>query len=243
MRRTIAVFGLRISPGKAWRAAFVLVVALCAVGCGQDSAPRADTDAHGPARTDTDVAAREQGAGEEAAVEPAAPQAPVEAAPAPEASAAARPALGDVSVADEQALRALIAKTEGKVLVVNLWATYCLPCIAEMPIFSEFYRARVPESVAFLSLSADAEYSIDEAVKPFMKDHALPFPVQVISAVDPKVLKQLIGAETTTWDGELPATFVLDRDHKLVKHWLEEVKPGELEETIKPLLAPAGAPA
>lgn len=241
MRRIIAVFGLRVSPGKAWRAAFVLVVALCAVGCGQDSAPRADTDAHGPARTDTDVAAREQGAGEEAAVEPAAPQAPAQAAPAPETPAG--PALAEVSVADEQTLRALLAQTEGKVLVVNLWATYCLPCIAEMPIFTEFYRARDPEAVAFLSLSADAEYSIDEAVKPFMKDHALPFPVQVISAVDPKVLKQLIGAETTSWDGELPATFVLDRDRKLVKHWLEEVKPGELEETIKPLLAPAGAPA
>ncbi|MCC6695134.1 MAG: TlpA family protein disulfide reductase [Candidatus Hydrogenedentes bacterium] len=231
MRGTLLEFGLRVSPGKAWRAAFVLVVALCAVGCGQAPAPQADTDEHGLARTDTDVAARAQGAEEPA---------PAQATPAPKAADAA---LGDVTVADEQALRGLLAQMEGKVLVVNLWATYCLPCIAEMPIFKELYRARDPEAVAFLSLSADAEYSIDEAVKPFMKDHALPFPVQVISAVDPKVLKQLIGAESTTWDGELPATFVLDRDRKLVKHWLEEVKPGELEETIKPLLASASAPA
>ncbi|MCC6488091.1 MAG: redoxin domain-containing protein [Candidatus Hydrogenedentes bacterium] len=232
MRRTIEEFGLRVSPGKAWRAAFVLAVTVSVVGCGQAPAPQADTDA----------ADRAQGAEDTAPAQPPAPQGSEQAAPTPEASGAS-PALGDVSVADEQALRGILAQTNGKVLVVNLWATYCLPCIAEMPIFTEFYRARDPEAVAFLSLSADAEYSIEEAVKPFMKDHALPFPVQVISAVDPKVLKQLIGAETTSWDGELPATFILDRDRKLVKHWLEEVKPGELEETIKPLLAPASAPA
>ena len=238
MRRTIANVWLRVSPGKAWRAAFVLVVALGAAGCGGDPALRAGTDEHGPARTDTDAVTRAQGA-EEASAAAETARAPEQAVPAPNADAA----LGEVSLANEQALRAALAETQGKVLVVNLWATYCLPCIAEMPLLAEFYRTRDPEAVAFVSLSADAEYSVEEAVKPFVKDRAIPFPVHVLSEVDPKVLKELIGAASTTWDGELPATFVLDRNRNLTKHWLEEVKPGELEEAIKPLLTPADAPA
>lgn len=94
------------------------------------------------------------------------------------------------------------------------------------------------ERVAFLSLSADQAFTLEDTVLPFAKEHELPFPVHVMDFVDPDpaLLAETLGVSETGWDGALPATFVLDRDGKLVKHWFEEVKSGELEAAVEPLV-------
>ena len=139
-----------------------------------------------------------------------------------------------VALANEEQVQQLLHHADGKVLVINIWATWCLPCIAEMPVLSGFYQGMDPERVAFLSLSADQAFTLEDTIQPFAKDHELPFPVHVMDFDDPDpvLLAQMLGVSETGWDGALPATFVLDPNHKLVQHWFEELKPGELEAAV-----------
>lgn len=141
---------------------------------------------------------------------------------------------GSVTRVDKTKTEALVKETDGKVLVVNVWATWCLPCIAEMPHLVSFYKDMDAETTAFLSLSADGPRFIDEAVVPFVAEHKLPFPVYALDFDDPDplILAAILGVEETGWDGALPATFLIDRDGMLVKHWFEEIKPGALEAAV-----------
>lgn len=115
---------------------------------------------------------------------------------------------------------------------MNVWATYCIPCIEEMPELARFYRERDAENVAFLSFSADAEYALDDTVKPFVVEQKLPFPAFVLQDLPPDKLVKALGAGTSGWDGELPATFVFDTSGALKRHWLELVHLNDLTQAV-----------
>lgn len=148
-------------------------------------------------------------------------------------SPGAQPAAPQVSTANEEKVKELLAAAKGKTLVVNVWATFCIPCIEEMPELAQFYTARDPNKVAFLSLSADPGYSIEDAVKPFAVEKKLPFPVYVLQSLPPDRLAEILGVTSTGWSGELPATFILDANGALKKAWLERVHLEDLNTAVK----------
>lgn len=139
-----------------------------------------------------------------------------------------------VTRVDKPKMEAVLRDAEGKVRVVNIWATWCLPCVAEMPHLVAFYNNMDPESTAFLSISADGPRFIDDSVVPFVTEHSLPFPVYALEFDDPDplILAGMLGVQETGWDGALPATFVIGRDGTLVKHWFEEIKPEDLKAAV-----------
>lgn len=149
---------------------------------------------------------------------------PVTVAPGAE-SAPAQPSntTPEIALANAAKVAELLASAKGKIVIINAWATYCIPCIEEMPELAQFYRERDTEKVVFLSFSADPEYTVEDTVKPFVEEKAIPFPVYVLQDMPPDKLIAALGAESTGWDGELPATFVLDAEGTLKKHWLERV--------------------
>ena len=123
----------------------------------------------------------------------------------------------------------MLAAAKGKVVVVNVWATFCVPCIEEMPEFVKFYNEREAKEVEFISLNADPPYNLDDAVKPFVAENKLPFPVYLLDEVSPIDLGDLIGAADTNWEGSLPATFVLDKSGVKKKAWFEPVHLSDLK--------------
>jgi thiol-disulfide isomerase/thioredoxin len=98
-----------------------------------------------------------------------------------------------------------MATLKGKVVVMDLWATWCIPCREQHPLY-ELVKERFREntSVVFLSINADADRS---AVKPFLDRMKWPGPVYFEDGV----------ARLFTVDG-LPATIVLDRNGRLYTH-------------------------
>ncbi len=73
----------------------------------------------------------------------------------------------------------LIADSKGKVLVVNFWATWCGPCIAEFPEFvaiDQKYRAK---GVRVVGISADELSDIDQKVIPFIREQKVKFEIAV----------------------------------------------------------------
>ena len=100
-----------------------------------------------------------------------------------------------------------LASRRGRVVVLNFWATWCPPCVAEMPSLQRLHRALSPEGLSVIAVSTDE----DEAeLTRFVREHALTMPV----LRDPggRVAGDLY--HTTGY----PETFVIDRDGRLLEH-------------------------
>jgi peroxiredoxin len=88
----------------------------------------------------------------------------------------------------------------GKVVLLNFWATWCEPCLEEMPAMDRLERAYRERGLAVLAISVDREGA--SVVKPFLKRHALSFLV----GLDPR---QAVARLYRIW--ALPSTIVLSR--------------------------------
>ena len=102
----------------------------------------------------------------------------------------------------------LIAGSKGKVLVVNFWATWCAPCIAEFPEFTSIDQKYRPLGVKVVGISADDLGDINDKVVPFVKQQKAQFRIAVQAVEDPQ---EMIDVVDKKWGGELPATFVYDK--------------------------------
>ena len=94
----------------------------------------------------------------------------------------------------------------GKVVLVNVWATWCPPCVDEMPSLERLYRQIKNEKFELLAVSIDSTGR--DAVEPFMKKHNLTFP----ALIDPQATIR-IPYQTTG----VPETFIIDKKGILVK--------------------------
>ena len=94
----------------------------------------------------------------------------------------------------------------GKPAVLNFWATYCVPCIAELPAFNRVYRDLGPKGVAMVGIAMDEDPT---GVPAFLKRHPIDYPVAMGSADTWKKYKI---------DG-LPVTLVLNRAGDVVQRF------------------------
>jgi peroxiredoxin len=99
-----------------------------------------------------------------------------------------------------------LADHRGKVVLLNIWATWCPPCVEEMPSMEKLYQELEGEGFEILAVSIDESGAQD--VLPFMKKHKLSFP----ALIDPKgTIKDLY--QTTG----VPESFIIDKDGILVE--------------------------
>lgn len=92
----------------------------------------------------------------------------------------------------------------GRPLLVNLWATWCTPCVAEMPTLDRVAAAYGPKGLAVLTISQDSQGL--KVVKPFFKKHGLP---HLKGWADPE---NLLGFDYAT--GLLPTSVLYDAQGK-----------------------------
>lgn len=86
---------------------------------------------------------------------------------------------------------------KGKVIFINVWATWCMPCIAEMQSIQKLYDSFNNDDVVFLIASNENK----EIVKRFYEESKYTFPVYLIDPLSPQPFQSSI----------LPTTFVIDR--------------------------------
>jgi len=97
-----------------------------------------------------------------------------------------------------------LSEQRGKTVVINFWATWCPPCLAEMPAMERLWRRHKDDGFVIVAVSLDADPAI---VPPFIKERGVTFPV----ALDPT------SAVASTYGVRaLPSSFVIDRRGTLV---------------------------
>jgi len=120
-----------------------------------------------------------------------------------------------------------LAEWQGRILVCNFWATWCAPCLEEMPMLAQLHEIHAPKGVEFVGISIDSAAKISE----FIKKHPVGYPVLVagIEAID---LMRALGNSA----GSLPFTVVLDRPGNLGYRHLGILSRQELEGVLAGLL-------
>ncbi len=116
-----------------------------------------------------------------------------------------------------------LSSFKGKVVVLNFWATWCPPCVAEMPHFVGISNA-YPDDVVVIGISMDESA---EPVGPFLKKHKITYPVGMMNAGFEETFGQLPG---------IPATFILDRQMRIVKRVVGYQSFTDIDALIKPYL-------
>ncbi len=116
------------------------------------------------------------------------------------------------------------AAVAGKVLVVNFWATWCVPCRKEIPSFNQMNKELGPQGVAVIGVSLDEDGA--DAVKPFLAKTPMDYLVALGS--DAAKDKYQIDA--------LPTTIVMDRTGKIVQKFEGFTHPEDIQKAVRQAL-------
>ena len=115
------------------------------------------------------------------------------------------------------------SSTRGKVVLVDFWATWCVPCKVEIPAFVDLYARYKANGLEVVGISMDTDPA---AMKSFAAEYKMTYPI-------------LRGTDnvTRTWGVEgLPTTVLVGRDGKVCRKFVGQTPLEQFEQLVKSLL-------
>jgi len=110
----------------------------------------------------------------------------------------------DFTLKDTQGHVHYLSDYRGKWVLVNFWATWCAPCLEELPTLSALYNAHKDTDLVVIGIAM--EYPSVQVVMDFLKSHSLPYPIVL---GDHKMSKQIGPIEA------LPTSYLFDQTGNL----------------------------
>ena len=98
--------------------------------------------------------------------------------------------------------------------VINFWATWCKPCVEEMPLFEKLIPAVAGQPVKVLLVSMDFPKDIKKKLIPFVAERKLESHVVALADMD---YNEWIDKVSTEWDGAIPFTLVYNKNGRAIK--------------------------
>lgn len=107
----------------------------------------------------------------------------------------------------------LLEKDNDTTYIINYWATWCRPCVKELPEFKKVYNEMKDEKVRFILTSMDFGNNIETRVKTFLKKHEIPSGMKVV-ILDDADSNSWIEKVNPEWSGSIPATLIYRNNEK-----------------------------
>ncbi len=120
----------------------------------------------------------------------------------------AKPGTIEVKTIDVSGVHRLITDRHGKLLLLNIWATWCQPCVEEFPDVERIRRSFADSVADVAAISVDYPDEVESKILPFLTSRHITFPVYV-SAV--KKEEDFMNSLDSSWSGGVPATFIFDK--------------------------------
>ena len=133
---------------------------------------------------------------------------------------------------NEAAYKKTVDAAKGKVVLVNVWATWCAPCRAEMPKLVALEKKLAARGFVLITLSAYDEEKRAAALE-FLKKSGVSQPAYIRQAADEE---KYVNAIDPKWSGALPALFLYDRKGAKSKSFIGETPIATIEAAIQKLL-------
>ena len=118
----------------------------------------------------------------------------------------------------------LLMKTlQGRPLVINFWATWCTPCIEEMPLIDAFFRQNDSKGWQVIGLAIDQPSRVRQFLNQFPVDYAIG-----LAGLNGTELSKILGNDV----GGLPFTVVLNAKGDLIQRHLGKLTPSDINKWV-----------
>lgn len=129
-------------------------------------------------------------------------------------------------------LAQLMTPSPGKTKVINFWATWCVPCVQELPYFEQLHQAYQDKNVEVWLISLDDVEKLDSKVVPFVQRKNLQARLWLLDDID---YNAWIDKVDPKWSGAIPATLIIGE--KEMRYFKEgELTYDELEQVVRTFL-------
>lgn len=119
------------------------------------------------------------------------------------------------------------------VFVLNFWATWCAPCVEELPVFEKLNKNYADKKVKIVLVSTDFKKQVESKVKPFVKEKGLEGLAVFMDESNPN---KWIDSVDTSWSGAIPATLVWSKRKGVSQFFEKKLTYEELEAAVKKAL-------
>ena len=116
-----------------------------------------------------------------------------------------------VKAYDYKGLAPLLQQENDSIYVVNFWATWCQPCVEELPYFEQINTKYKDKKVKVLLVSLDMKNQIETKLLPFIIINKLQSEVMLLSDPD---ANSWIPKIDSTWSGAIPATIMYNKNKR-----------------------------
>ncbi len=137
----------------------------------------------------------------------------------------------NLEIYDYEGLKPYLTTTSGKTYVINFWATWCAPCVKELPYFEKLNSTYADKNVEVVLVSLDFPKKYDSHLKPFIKDKNLKSKVVALNDMDSNMWIPKISED---WSGAIPATLIYNKDKR--QFYEKSFTYDELETEVKQFL-------
>ena len=115
----------------------------------------------------------------------------------------------DLEIYDFNGFKKYLNQKDDKVYIVNFWATWCAPCVKELPFFEKINTEYRNKNVEVILVSLDFPHLYESKLKPFIVEHHIKSKVIALDDVDMNTWIPIVNPD---WSGSIPATLIYKND-------------------------------
>lgn len=134
----------------------------------------------------------------------------------------------EIRSVDQDGLFDILSKKTDTVYVINFWATWCSPCVKELPYFEELHKSAAGRKLQVILVNLDFPNQLEKRVYPFVKEKNISATVLNMTSLD---YNAWISEVDESWSGAIPATLIFRNEKR--KFFSTELSRDELFETVQ----------